>query len=507
MIAKVFSGTIIGVDGTIVQVETDIARGLPAFSLVGLADGAVRESRDRVKAAIKNSTYEFPVRRITVNLAPADVKKEGSGFDLPIALGVLAASGVFAGDCLRRFCIVGELSLDGTVRPAKGVLPIAMAAREAGFQGMIVPEENGPEAAVIGTLDVIAVTTLSQAVEFLSGMRDGSPVPVHDRMDAVLPVYDIDFADVRGQSHAKRALEIAAAGNHNVLLQGPPGTGKTMLARRIPTIMPVMTFAEALETTRIYSVSGLLEHKQPLLFTRPFRAPHHTISDAALVGGGQSPRPGEISLAHNGVLFLDELAEFRKNVLEMLRQPLEHGTMAVSRAAGTCLFPAYFLMVASMNPCPCGFLYHPTRECVCMPHQVARYRSRISGPLLDRIDIHLEVPPVPVQELSSRTQGEGSAAIRARVEAARNRQLARAGPGEKPRLNSALGAAEIKKYCVPGKAAMDLLHGALARLSLSARAYTRILKVARTIADLEGLEDISENHIAEAIQLRRFDRT
>ncbi len=507
MLAKTLSGAVIGVDGLIVQVEVDLALGLPGFSTVGLAEGAVRESKDRVKAAIKNSGYEFPPRRITVNLAPAAVKKEGAGYDLPIALGILAAAETLSCPELVETAVVGELSLDGAVRSVRGVLSMVLEARQSGIRRFLVPADNAREAAVVNGIEIIAVKRLDQAVEFLAGRLEIPSFRTDvDELFSRRSEYHVDFSEVRGQEHVKRALEVAAAGGHNLLLNGVPGTGKTMMARRLPTILPDISLDEAIETTKIYSTTGLLPGDLPLMVTRPFRSPHHTISDAGLIGGGHIPRPGEVSLAHNGVLFLDELAEFRKNVLEVMRQPLEDGNVTIARAATSLQFPASFMLVAAMNPCPCGFLGDKVKECSCSPVQVQRYRSSLSGPLLDRIDLHVEVPPVRVEDLERIQEGENSAEIRKRVNAARSVQQRRFANNELVYCNAQMGTKLIKQYCPIDKNSTRLLHQAVDRLGLSARAYTRILKIARTIADLEAEQAIQVDHISEAIQYRNLDR-
>jgi magnesium chelatase family protein len=505
MLARIPSASVIGIDGYMVAVEVDVRHGMPNIIIVGLPDAAVKESKDRVESAIRNAGYAFPQDRITINYAPGDVRKEGPAFDLPTALGLLAASGQLQSDILEQYAAVGELALDGTLRPVRGCLAAAMAVRQAGLKGFIVPAANANEAGVVAGLDVIPVGSLTEAMGFLSGQLPLEPVQV--KIEEIFEdsrSYDVDFADVRGQESAKRALTIAAAGGHNVLMVGPPGSGKTLLARRLPSIMPPLGLEESLETTRIYSSVGLLKPGQSILATRPFRSPHHTVSHGGLVGGGSVPTPGEVSLAHNGVLFLDELPEFDKKTLEVLRQPLKDGVVTITRVQGSLSFPAQITLVAALNPCPCGYFGDPRHECRCTPRQIQAYMGRISGPLLDRIDMHIEVPAVPYRELRAAHDGATSAQMREQVVAARAQQRKRFAKDGK--VNGTMTTREVRKHCKLDERCEMLLKQATAELGLSARAHDKILRLSRTIADLDGSADIQLPHLSEAVQYRRLDR-
>ncbi|MCX7746984.1 MAG: YifB family Mg chelatase-like AAA ATPase [Clostridia bacterium] len=506
MLSKVKSCGLMGIDGYIIEVETDISNGIPAFDIVGLADIAVKESKERVRSALKNSGFDFPVKRITVNLAPANLKKEGSAYDLPIALGILTATGQISNDSLERYLFIGELSLDGEVKPVNGILPMAICAMYAGIENLVLPVQNADEAAVVKGLNVLPVKNISEIVMHLNGEKEIARYLVD--IEAIFNnniQHELDFSDVKGQENVKRALEVAASGAHNCIMIGSPGCGKTMVAKRIPTILPAMTFEEALEVTKIYSIAGLLPPNTSLITNRPFRSPHHTISDIGLIGGGKYPKPGEISLSHYGVLFLDEVPEFSKDALEVLRQPLEDGVVTISRVNASLTYPAKTTLVLAANPCKCGNFLDPSKDCSCTPKQVQQYLGKLSGPLLDRIDIHIEVASVKYKELESSKEEEKSSSIRERVNKTRKIQLERY-KGLKIYSNSQLQPSMMNKFCKLDQQSKDLLKNAFEKLGLSARAYNRILKVSRTIADMEESESIKVSHLAEAIQYRSLDR-
>jgi len=506
LLSKINSASVFGIEAYPVEVEVDVREGLPMFNVVGLPDTAVQESRERVRSAIKNSEFDFPLQRITVNLAPADIKKEGPVFDLPIAIGILAASGQVKTNVLSEYLIIGELSLDGSVKPISGVLPIALMASKNDKKKLLVPHENAQEAAIINDVDVFPVYSLLQIIEFLNEKITIKKLRVDiDKIFQKISNNKVDFSEIKGQKHAKRALEVAAAGSHNVIMIGPPGSGKTMLARRLPTILPSLTLEESIEITKLYSIANLLPAHTPLITERPFRAPHHTISNSGLIGGGKIPKPGEISLSHYGVLFLDELPEFSRNALESLRQPLEDGIVTISRSLNSVTYTSSFMLVASLNPCPCGFYGDPIKNCTCSSSQIIKYRSKISGPLLDRIDIHIEVPRISFREIEEKDKIETSLSIRERVEKARKIQLKRF-IKDNIYSNAQMSRKQIEKYCFIDENGKDLLFKAMEKLNLSTRAYDRILKVARTIADLEGTDKINLSHLSEAIQYRSLDR-
>lgn len=507
MLVKTFGAAVQGINAILVTIEVNISQGIKFF-LVGLPDNAVKESHERIMSALLYNKIPIPRKQVVINMAPADIRKEGSAYDLPLAIGMLAASGTIACDDIENYVIMGELSLDGTLKPIKGVLPIAILARENGFKGFILPKENAREAAVVNDLDVFGIENITQVVDFFNHKITLEPTIVNTREEFYehINAFDIDFADVKGQENVKRAIEVAAAGGHNIIMVGPPGAGKSMMAKRIPTILPPLTLHEALETTKIHSVAGKIDRDTSLMAQRPFRNPHHTISDVALVGGGTYPQPGEISLAHNGVLFLDELPEFKRQVLEVMRQPLEDRKISISRAKFAVEYPASFMLVAAMNPCPCGYYNHPNRDCVCSPGMIQKYLSRISGPLLDRIDMHIEIIPVPFDKLSEAAPAEPSAVIRERVIKARQIQEQRFANIQGIYCNAQMSSKLLRQHCEIDAEGQQLLKAAMVRMNLSARAYDRILRVARTIADLAGNDRIRTEHLAEAINYRNLDK-
>lgn len=507
MLVKTFAAALQGISATIITIEVNCTKGIQFF-LVGLPDVAVRESHERILSALQEFKYKIPRSRIVINMAPANIRKEGSAYDLPLAIGILAGTEQIKADKLEQYMLMGELSLDGTLNPIKGVLPIAIKAREEGFKGFILPKQNAREAAVVNNLEVYGVSTIKEVIDFMDGKKELEQTHVNTREEfyAKQQQFDFDFSEVRGQENVKRALEVAAAGGHNIIMIGPPGSGKSMLAKRLPGILPPFTLHESLETTKIHSVAGKIGSDTSLMTQRPFRSPHHTISDVAMVGGGSYPQPGEISLAHNGILFLDELPEFNRNVLEVMRQPLEDRLITISRARFTVEYPAGFMLVASMNPCPCGYYNHPTKQCVCSPGAVQKYMNKISGPLLDRIDIQIEIVPVPFEKISERADAEPSSKIRERVMAARAIQAKRFESHPGIYCNAQMNSRLLHQYAVPNPQGLEILKKAMTKLNLSARAYDRILKVSRTIADLAGSEEIESCHIAEAIHYRNLDR-